>query len=190
MSRWGILSLTVAFEGGLAVLAILLAWIFSVPLHESAQLSGTGLLLGIAATIPMGLAFLWAWRTTRKPMVQLKDEVERHVVPLFAHSKTMDLVVIAALAGLGEELLFRGVIQALLVEWTSLWPGVILASVLFGLAHAISTAYLIYAALVGLYLGGIYVATGNLLVPALAHGLYDFALFLYLLHAARTKAEQ
>ena len=188
MSRWGILLLTVAFEGGILLLAVLLAWFFNIPLLETVRVSWTGLLLGTTATLPMGLGFLWAWRTSWKPMVQLKEEVERHVLPLFAHSKTVDLLVIAALAGLGEEMLFRGAIQPLLVDWASFWPGLILTSILFGLAHAISTTYLIYAAIVGLYLGGIYAATGNLLVPALAHGLYDFALFLYLVHKARMKA--
>ncbi len=44
---------------------------------------------------------------------------------------------------------------------------------LFGLAHAISPTYAVAAAVVGVYLGAIFLLSGNLLVSVVAHGAYD-----------------
>ena len=48
------------------------------------------------------------------------------------------------------------------------------ASFVFGCFHPLSATYAVLAALIGLYLGLLLIFTGNLLAPALAHGLYDF----------------
>ena len=53
-------------------------------------------------------------------------------------------------------------------------------AVLFGLVHPLTPAYLVLAALAGAYLGWTYVASGNLLVPVLAHALSDFAALAWL----------
>ena len=84
------------------------------------------------------------------------------------------------LAGLGEELLFRGVIQSWLVSETNLWLGLAVTSILFGLAHFISRTYAVYAAVVGAYLGWLFIAFDNLLVPILTHAAYDFFALVYL----------
>ena len=59
-------------------------------------------------------------------------------------------------------------------------PRVSITGVLFGLLHRITWMYAFFAALVGCYLGWLYVATGNLWVPMIAHGLYDFFAVVYL----------
>jgi membrane protease YdiL (CAAX protease family) len=53
--------------------------------------------------------------------------------------------------------------------------------VLFGLLHPITPTYAVLAALMGAYLGGVWLASGNLLVPIVAHALYDFIALAYLL---------
>lgn len=45
-------------------------------------------------------------------------------------------VVMIAFVGFVEELLFRGVLQAALADRLGTWPGIVLASVIFGLMHA------------------------------------------------------
>jgi len=47
--------------------------------------------------------------------------------------------------------------------------------------HTITPAYALLAALIGLYLGGIWMATDNLLVPITIHAVYDFLVLLYLI---------
>ena len=62
-----------------------------------------------------------------------------------------------------------------------LWPALLLASLLFGLAHAMTLTYLVLATLMGLYLGALYAWTDQLLAPMLTHFLYDWAALAWLL---------
>lgn len=110
--------------------------------------------------------------------------MRRFVAVLFRRTRPGAVVLVSALAGIGEELLFRGVIQAGLVAWLTPASGIVIASLLFGLAHAVSFSYLVLATLMGLYLGLLYHWTGNLLVPILVHALYDWVAIRYYLHRA------
>ncbi len=91
------------------------------------------------------------------------------------NSSQWAIIAVSLLAGFGEELLFRGVIQAGLEQLTGTATGLVLASLIFGLLHAITPAYFILATIMGLYLGLLYQLTGNLLIPCLVHALYDWA---------------
>jgi membrane protease YdiL (CAAX protease family) len=101
------------------------------------------------------------------------------------HWKLWQLALLAALAGIGEELLFRGLFQ---MGLTSIFGegivGVVLAvlltSLVFGLAHAITPTYFVGAFLVSLYLGFLFDYTGNLFVPIAIHALYDFFVILFI----------
>ena len=94
----------------------------------------------------------------------------------------IDLALISALAGLGEELLFRGVLQTVLAGAVGLGLAVALTSIVFGLAHFISFTYAAYATVVGVYLGVLLIVFGNLLVPVVAHAAYDFLALVYLVY--------
>jgi membrane protease YdiL (CAAX protease family) len=76
------------------------------------------------------------------------------------------------MAGLAEELLFRGVIQA---KW-----GIIAASILFGVLHAVTPAYVILATVIGFYIGLLYHCFQGLLIPIQLHCIYDFGALIYL----------
>jgi membrane protease YdiL (CAAX protease family) len=89
--------------------------------------------------------------------------------------------VVAALAGIGEEALFRGVVQSALLGRLPGWAAVLVTAAAFGAAHALTLTYAVLAALVGAYLGWLHLASGNLLVPILAHALYDFVALRLLL---------
>ena len=53
--------------------------------------------------------------------------------------------------------------------------------IMFGALHAVNAAYAVLAAVMGVYLGWLFLATGNLAVPIVTHGLYDFMALMYLL---------
>jgi membrane protease YdiL (CAAX protease family) len=53
--------------------------------------------------------------------------------------------------------------------------------VLFGLRHPISVPYMVMAAFLGLYLGTVWIVSGNLLTVIVVHTLYDFAALSYLI---------
>ena len=91
----------------------------------------------------------------------------------------------AAAAGLGEELLFRGLVQAGLAKLipgaAGVWIALVVASLVFGIFHWLNTTYAFLAALAGLYFGLLLMATGSLWPPIVAHALYDFVALWYLL---------
>ena len=79
------------------------------------------------------------------PLVRVKRFCEQEVVPLFAKSNWSELALISLSAGVGEEMLFRGVFQASFTEWWGLAWGLVLASMLFGFLHPISLPYIVIA---------------------------------------------
>ncbi|MBW4575715.1 MAG: CPBP family intramembrane metalloprotease [Aphanothece sp. CMT-3BRIN-NPC111] len=80
-----------------------------------------------------------------------------------------DLIWLGLLPGLSEELLFRG----LMLPTVGLnVTGVVITSLCFGILHMSSLQqwpYMVWATVVGLLLGFSVLATGNLLVPIVAH---------------------
>jgi hypothetical protein len=145
------------------------------------QWSPRGLAAGIAATAPLLLGLLWCLHTRVAPIARLVRMVEERVAPIFARSSRAEIALVAGLAGLGEEALFRGVLQTALVPHLSAWAALAVTAVVFGLVHFLNLTYALLATLVGGYLGWLQVASGNLLVPVVAHALYDFIALLVLI---------
>jgi predicted enzyme related to lactoylglutathione lyase len=106
--------------------------------------------------------------------------IESEVAPIFRGIGPSGLILLAGLAGLGEEVLFRGVLQSWLAGMVTSWPAVVLVAVLFGVLHPVSRTYVLLAGLAGAYLGALLVLTGNLLVPIVAHAGYDFVALVVL----------
>ncbi len=87
--------------------------------------------------------------------------------------------------GPAEELLFRGIVQGEVKRAVGAPAGIGFAAVVFGAIHysgvsgttAERAAYVLVAALLGVLLGVLYEETGNVTVPALAHGGYNAVLF-------------
>ncbi len=82
----------------------------------------------------------------------------------------VNILLVALSAGVGEEVLFRGVLQFHLGLW---WT-----ALLFGLAHPLSRAYVAYATVAGLVLGTLAQSTGGLLASIVCHTVVD-AILLY-----------
>jgi len=181
-----LLTLVMLFEGSLIPLAWILAWLLELPLLLTPGLRVIG--LGILATLPMWWLLHWSHGLDLGPVRELFKWVESHLLPLFRGATTLQLAAIAVLAGMGEEMLFRGVIQQALQQWLGPWTGLLLASLAFGAAHWVSRTYMIFAGLMGLYLGLLYWLSGDLLLAVIVHALYDF-LALRMLLGSPTPAE-
>lgn len=85
-----------------------------------------------------------------------------------------DSIWLGLLPGLSEELLFRGVMIPALGSGII---AVIISSVLFGVLHlggAQQWPYGVWATSVGFVLGAVMIATGNLLIPIIAHIMTNF----------------
>lgn len=166
--------IAVLFEAGLAPLALGFAWIFGLPLLDQLTWSIRDTFLGLVATLPMYAAFQVMMRLRIEPLERIRRILARTMLPMLGSRPLSDLALISIAAGVGEELLFRGVFQGLLAHWLGTWQGLAVASFLFGLFHPITPAYVVIAGLLGAYLGTVWVLTGNLLVVILAHAIYDF----------------
>lgn len=94
---------------------------------------------------------------------------------LFKTRTVTEIIFIAAVVAIAEELLFRGVIQTTF--------GFIIASVVFTLVHIRylkKPVLLISVLILSFYLGYAYEVTGNLLVTITAHFIIDLLLGLFI----------
>jgi membrane protease YdiL (CAAX protease family) len=87
-----------------------------------------------------------------------------------------DVLLVAGLSSLGEELLFRGLLTPTV--------GVAVSALLFGAAHQIRGqsrwVWTAWATAVGLALGAIFALTGSLVGPLLAHAIINAVNLTYL----------
>ena len=104
----------------------------------------------------------------------------QHLASILGPQSGTNVVVLALASGLGEEVFFRGALQPRV--------GLLLASLLFGLAHLVPRRELapwaVFAALAGVCLGALFDYTGNLLAPAIAHVLVNGVNLRWLSRAA------
>jgi CAAX protease family protein len=187
-------AMAVVVEGGLALLALLVAWIFQIPLREKFPEFGAPLtkaiLNGILATLPM-LAIFWFLVNSHRPTLrQLREQVEWLIGEMFPNGSIAQFAMVAVLAGVGEELLFRGALQTKIGDWTTPIVGLAITSLLFGVAHALSKLYFMFAVAVGAFLGWITLTSNDLVAPMVAHGLYDFLALVYLSRRVAMRGQQ
>jgi membrane protease YdiL (CAAX protease family) len=85
----------------------------------------------------------------------------------------LNLIFVAAFAGIGEELFFRGVLQRLFIKlFKSPWAGILVAAFIFSAIHMQFYGF-IPRFILGILLGAIYWYSGSLWPAILAHFVYD-----------------
>jgi membrane protease YdiL (CAAX protease family) len=174
-------ALFVLFEAGLAPLALALGWALGQPPLAAFAWDAGAALDGLVAAGPMLVVLAASVRWPVGPLRRIKDFFDRELAPALRGCGWPDLALISVAAGVGEEMLFRGVIQGALARALGPVAGVAGAAALFGLLHPVSTAYVALAAALGAYLGAVWLATGNLLTAIVAHAVYDFIALVVLL---------
>jgi membrane protease YdiL (CAAX protease family) len=179
--------LAVVFEGALGLLGWTLATWQNVPLITRLTPTSGAWLRAAAASLPMFATLVYVTRSHWRPIVDLRTRVEWLVGELFRDVSWPGLAIISMAAGLGEELLFRGAIQPIAERWWGPSAGLIAASLLFGVVHAVTATYFLFATLVGFYLGWLAQHFDDLLTPVIVHALYDFAALLVLQRAVLRK---
>jgi hypothetical protein len=174
-SRLSILAIALIIEGGAAILALALARYFDIVLIPLSKNVAVDILLGTAAALPPFLFFMFSVseKAEKLPLIgPLRHKVITDIKDIFDSMSMVDLAIISLLAGIGEEMLFRGVLQARF--------GILIASIVFGLMHSVSAAYVIVTIIMGLYIGIIFKSGESLLIPMQLHFIYDFAALVYL----------
>lgn len=133
----------------------------------------SGLIAGAAATAPLVFLLEWFMRTGHPPLARFRESQIGFFAGIGFKFTPMRIAVLALGAGITEELLFRGVFQTWAAGQMPAFLAVLLPNVLFGALHWRTTLYALIAGLVGVYLGVLFLVTGNLLAPIVAHALYD-----------------
>ncbi len=154
----------------LILLVIARLWLFFEPIQLPVALKGqdaaVGLSIGLAISAISGLIYrLWP---------AYRQSADFYLVFVLAPLSVADSVWVGLLPGMSEELLFRGVMLPAIGLNTT---GLIVSSLCFGVLHMSGRQqwpYAIWASVIGLVLGGSALATGNLLVPVVAHITTNF----------------
>jgi membrane protease YdiL (CAAX protease family) len=173
--RSKLLGLALLVEGMAFILALVLARLWSIPLLPLTKHLLRDILIGTAGTVIPFILFCFSLSEKAKavPIIRsLRNTITGDIRTLFASTSFVDICLISSVAGLAEELLFRGVIQA---KW-----GIIAASILFGLLHSVTPAYILLTTVIGFYIGLLYHIFQSLLIPIQLHCIYDFGALIYL----------
>lgn len=178
MIRWGRFAGAYALMGGVALASIYArgtplfraqpAGFLGRHLDEFVLHDGSAHVCSLAAGLGFGLIVvaLSRWSVQRFAWAR---RLHRELRPFACGLDRTGIVVLALLSALGEELLFRGLLQ----PWMGLWP----QALLFGLVHQMPGPsrwiWVSWALCVGLVLGVLFEATGSLLGPIAAHALVN-----------------
>ncbi len=172
-----LLWLAIAFEGGLAAAAFACGWWTGVSPLGRFSWNVAGLLAGAGCALPMYVLFLASYSASPLPLRRIRRFLRVSLGRSLADAPWPVPAGIALLAGVGEEILFRGALEPLIGPWWS--------NGLFGLAHAVTPLYAVLAGAMGLLFSLELHATNNLLAPILTHALYDWLAFRALIADVR-----
>lgn len=134
--------------------------------------------VGVSAIGGVGLAvftfgfFLLIYRYGGTLARELANDIRR-VSGLFVGYSWGQIVLVAALAGIGEELLFRVFLQGWLSGFVNIGWAILLSSLVFGFLHYLSFSYFISILIMSIIFGLVYYLSGSLLLVMVWHGVYD-----------------
>jgi membrane protease YdiL (CAAX protease family) len=179
--RHRILSVAILAEGAVFALALLSAAYLDIDFLPLTENVFRDILAGSAAAVPPFVFFLLV--VSRKAAKSVLFKSLRKIVvidirEMFSNTTLTDLLCISFTAGIAEEFLFRGVVQAKF--------GIVTASFLFGIVHFISPLYVIITVIMGFYIGLFYYLYDSLLVAFLIHFIYDLCALVYLRYGLRS----
>ena len=162
--------LAAVFYGLLVVAAALWCGLRGMDLPVFGASPATGLLLGLATAAGTVSLSLVAYR-----LIPITRKLAEELAPtLVDGTDRAGLVLLALFSGIGEEAFFRGAVQQ---EF-----GILIASVVFGLAHVGPdrrfVLWTVWAVLAGVVFGLLFERTGGLLAPVTAHAAHNAATLL------------
>jgi len=171
MTRLQFLLLATVFQGGLCLAGLGLAYWQGVELVWHWNL--VPVLRGVLLTVPLAAFLWWTVKSNWPPLKELREILVHRFGPILRRCAWVDLLYVSVLAGLSEEVLFRGAIQNLLLGW-GVVAAIVGTNLLFGLCHAATITYFVYAFGAGCYLTWVAGVHDQSLSSAIvAHAGYD-----------------
>ena len=180
------------FEGALIFVAIVLGLIAEIDPFENIHFSEQAVFYGLFGTLPLFFIFLVMEHMSITSVKKIRQVLLETLGPSMHKNSWADLFVLAAIAGVSEEILFRGVIQPWMENSWGITAGLIGSSILFGLVHAVTPLYAVLATGVGIYLGMFldYDNERNLLIPIIIHATYDFLAFIVIMRSYKNSLNE
>ena len=160
------------FQSLIAIVAVIAFYWAGVEVYTSELSVACATLLGVLGGVFTYLVLFLMTLGTLSASSPLRDQMR--ILHDFACSYSWPvLLILSVLAGFGEELLFRGVIQGWLTERFGAVFALAVAAILFGLVHFLSFVYFVVATALGVVLGLAYIWSESLLMTMVWHGAYD-----------------
>ena len=180
MSARSVLLLALLTQGGLVALSWWSSRALNLPPQWGDPVRDTAVGLVAALVLALGNYFLLTRAPASWVVSGVRTVYRETIVPLFGGLPPLGAIAVGAAAGVGEEWLFRGVVQPV--------AGLTVASIVFGVAHLGGRQMLpfaVWATGMGFVMGGLAIATGGLIAPMVAHGVYDMLALEYIRRGAQ-----
>ena len=178
--------------GGLALVAIGLGWAVEIDPLSKFSWSWRACGCGLVGTLPLFVLFAGVYRLPIGAFRTIRKFLTTELAPSLAVLTWFDLIFLAMLTGIAEELFFRGLLEPWMTSSRFPWTGRVASSLLFGMAHVVTPTYGLMTFVAGYYLSWLmtWVDPPNLLVPIVAHAVYDYGGFLIIIWLHRRDAAQ
>lgn len=161
-----------------AILLVAVSSMGYTGLWPGIDVTSSGLGIGLLAGAAMAGGVILIARSHARFFHRVRQDLDL-IIRLFGKCRLPDLAIVSLLAGVGEEMLFRGLLQSWLLTFLPPHPAVFVTAAAFGAAHAISPSYAVFATVLGLILGYVCLWTGGLPAAMMAHAVYDFGALYY-----------
>jgi len=100
-------------------------------------------------------------------------------------------IALGGIAGIGEEMLFRGIMQTWLMDHFGMLVSLLLSSLIFGAFHAVTPMYAFLTFVGSLYFGALYIASqDNLAIPIVCHAVYDVGVLMWAHYAVTSLTQE
>lgn len=135
---------------------------------------GPGMVLGWAlAVVVAGLGLMLGFRILGDALGAKESETLLQLLPRTARER-LGFAALSVIAGLGEEIVFRGYALSALADVTGVVTAGVVTSVAFGVLHAYQGAFgMIRTAALGGLLAGSFIAAGSIWPVVVAHTVLD-----------------
>lgn len=174
-NKKAILLAAICTEG--ILLAIWLSWYLLTDQPLKFNFSLKTFFYALTFTIPLILINYFIFIKCKSD--EITNFLNEAIIPLCKSLDLFSALIISILAGVCEELFFRGLLLTFISDYCGIYFAILTSSILFSVLHFIGrlkkykTIVLIYT-FIGIYFALIVAITDNILIAILTHTIYDF----------------